>query len=32
MDRLIKVYEKMSVSNINSCQLHKKLDRDSHVE
>ena len=32
MDRVIKVYEKTSVSNIIKCQLHKKLDRNSYVE
>ena len=33
MDRLIKLDEKTSVSNIidNSYQLHKKLDRNSYV-
>ena len=33
MDQLIKpAYEKTSVSNNNSCQLHKKLDRNFYVE
>ena len=32
MDRLIKVYEKNVSEYYNSCQLHKKLERNMYVE